>query len=332
MARSPLTLAALATSAVAGLDVTAASRFGSGPLGGFEQSVLVARDGQRLLIRVPRRQDAETRASADLVALRALSTGIRGRLPFTVHSLKGQAPIAGTRAIVYDFLPGTSVALGGLRPGDGLAESIGRAIAAIHSLPTSLVADAGLPVVRPLDILATAASVMDRASATGLVPAGLVARWEHATEDAALWQFAPTVINGALRADSLLHDGDSVTGIVDWYGLSVGDPATDLFWLFGGGVNDAAESVVDAYSQARGSTDRQLKKRAMLYAELEIAKWLLHGTAERSTEIVDDAVGMLHNLVDVVQHDLNRRIDSNTSPVMTVTEVEDMLDRTERSS
>ena len=40
---------------------------------------------------------------------------------------------------------------------------------------------------------------------------------------------------------------------------------------------------------------------------------------------------MLHNLVDVVQHDINRRIDTNTSPVMTVTEVEDMLDRNGRN-
>jgi hypothetical protein len=40
---------------------------------------------------------------------------------------------------------------------------------------------------------------------------------------------------------------------------------------------------------------------------------------------------MLHNLVDVVQHDISRRIDTNTSPVMTVAEVEDMLDRNGRN-
>src|SRR3990170_12309 len=79
MARSPLTLAALATSAVAGLAVTAASRLGSGPSGSFDQAVLDTRDGRRMIIRVPRMQSAETEASADLVALRALSTGIRSR-------------------------------------------------------------------------------------------------------------------------------------------------------------------------------------------------------------------------------------------------------------
>ncbi len=42
-----------------------------------------------------------------------------------------------------------------------------------------------------------------------------------------------------------------------------------------------------------GAGDRALRQRAMFYAELEVAKWLLHGTEQRSTEIVDDAVEML---------------------------------------
>ena len=36
---------------------------------------------------------------------------------------------------------------------------------------------------------------------------------------------------------------------------------------------------------------------------------------------------MLHNLVDIVQHDISRTIDTDTKPVMTVDEVQDMLDR-----
>lgn len=331
MVRSPITLAAVATSAVSGLDVTAASRLGSGPLGSFEQAILDTRDGGRLLIRLPRMKSAETQATTELTALTALSGGIRARLPFAVHSFMGQAAIAGTRAIVYDFIPGTSVALSELSAGDGLSGSIGRALAAIHSLPTGFVADAGLSVVRPLDALAAATTVMEHAGATGLVPAALVDRWEAASEDPGLWQFAPTVVNGSMGADSVLHDGDRVTGIVNWYSLGVGDPARDLFWVLGAPASDAADSVFQAYNTARGSSDRQVKKRAMLYAELEIAKWLLHGTRERSTEIVDDAVGMLHNLVDIVQHDISRTIDTDTRPVMTVDEVEDMLDREART-
>lgn len=330
MARSSLTLAALATSAVAGLDVTAASRIGGAPGASFDQAVLTTGDSGRVVIRVPRMQSAENRSTADLASLAAMSTGIRSRLPFAVPSFLGQTPINGTRAVVVDYLPGEPVRLDSIIAGGALADSIGRALAALHSLPTSFVSDAGLPVVRPLDTLATSVTVMDQASATGLVPAALLDRWESATEDPALWQFAPTVIHGAVSADVVLQTDGRVTGIVDWFALGVGDPARDLFWVLGASGTDAVESVFDAYNQARGQTDRQVKKRAMLYAELEIAKWLLHGTQERSTEIVDDAVEMLHNLVDIVQNDLDRRIDTDTRPVMTVTEVQEMLDRDDR--
>jgi macrolide phosphotransferase len=330
MARSHLTLAALATSAVAGLDVAAASNFGTGSHGDFESALLTGRDGRHWIIRVPTSERAEAEQSADLVALRALSAGVRSRLPFAVSAFAGQTPISGTRAVVYEFIYGSKVALGAIPAGEGLASSIGRAIAAIHTLPTSFVADAGLPVLTPLEILRGTITIMDRASATNLVPASLLGRWERATEDSALWQFAPTVINGALGAESFLSADSDVTGIIGWQSLSVGDPARDLYWLLGARGEYVAETAFDAYNLVRGSSDRQIKQRAMLYAELEIAKWLLHGTQERSTEIVDDAVEMLHGLVDTVQNDLDQTLTHNTMPVMAVDEVEAMLDRNQR--
>jgi hypothetical protein len=69
----------------------------------------------------------------------------------------------------------------------------------------------------------------------------------------------------------------------------------------------------------------------MLYAELELAKWLLHGTDLRSTEIVDDAVAMLSGLVDSVQNDIMNPIGPQTIPTMAVEEVEAMLARSERA-
>ena len=328
MVRSPLTLAALATSVVDGLDVIAASSVGDG--GAFDRAVVNAKDGRQLIIRVPRMKSAETRAAKETVALNALSAGIRSRLPFTAPTVLGTRPYSKTTAVVHDFLPGTPVRLDRLSADDTLTASIGRAFAALHSLPTSFVADAALPVVRPLDTLGDAVAIMDQAAATGLIPAALLDRWETATEDPALWQFAPTVINGSVTAGSVLETAGEVTGLVGWHELSVGDPARDLFWVLGASGPGAADSVFAAYGQARGSSDRQVKKRAMLYAELEIAKWLLHGTQERSTEIVDDAVAMLHNLVDIVQSDSARRIVTDTREVMTVDEVEEMLDRDER--
>ncbi len=326
MARTPLTLAALATAAVAGLDVVATTGTGPATRNDFDSALLTSREGKHLIIRAPRHPRAHAELTAELTALRALSHGIRSRLPFAVTSYVGETPIRGTRAVVFDFVYGTKVALADIDL--GYSASIARAVAAIHALPTSFVMDAGLPVQTAADVLRSSISVMDRATATGLVPAALISRWENATSLAKLWQFQPTVINGSLTADSFLAANDEVTGMLGWSELRIGDPARDLYWLLGAPGALVAETAFDNYYSANGVGDRHIKQRAMLYAELEIAKWLLHGTEVRSTEIVDDAVDMLHGLVDSVNSDVRDPIGPPTAPIMAVHEVEAMLDET----
>jgi aminoglycoside phosphotransferase (APT) family kinase protein len=326
MARSHLTLAALATSAVAGLDVAGTRSYSYGAQGDYDAALLNGRDGRELIIRVPTTQAAETEQSADLVSLRALSAGIRGRLPFDVPHFVGQAPVGSTRAVVYDFLPGGKVTVDDIPEGqEGLAGSIGRAIAAIHSLPAGFVGDAGLPVLTAAQCRVSAVSVIDSAAATGLLPAALRERWREATDDDAVWQFQPVVINGALSVDSFLITDGRVVGILGWSALRVGDPARDLHWLLGMS-GAAAESALSAYGAARQvTTDRQFTRRAMLYAELEIARWLLHGREFHDQSIVDDAVSMLDALVDSVHSDSAAPLSQATGPIMAITDVEAML-------
>ena len=322
--RSPLTLAALATAAVPGLDVASAAPLG-GTGGEVDSALLGARDGRTLVMRVPRTPAAESEQSADLVAIRALSDGVRARLPFGVPRMLGQTPIDGTRAIVSEFVDGTPLRLAAMTP--GLAASVGRAVAAIHALPTSVVADVGLPQLRAIDVMREAVTTLDRAAATGLVPAALLQRWERAADDSGLWQFTPTVVNGSLGASSFLAVGDSVTGLLGWARLHVGDPARDLFWLLGADDPELPEIAFDAYHQARGVHDRDIARRATFAAELELARWLLHGADRRSTEIVDDAVGMLHALLDRVSSDLVHPLASEPAAAVGMAEVDDLLER-----
>jgi macrolide phosphotransferase len=329
MARSHFTLAALATSAVAELDVVGAQAFGSMGHGDFDAALLTGRDGRHWIVRIPRSEKAEAEQSADLVALRALSTGVRTRLPFAVSSFAGQTPVSGTRAVVYEFVYGTKISLGQITP--GLAASIGQAIAAIHALPTSFVVDAGLSAHSAVDGHRAAITLMERAIGTGLVPVALKLRWEHAAGESALWQYSPTVINGSLGSDSVLAASDDVTGILNWHGLRVGDPALDLQWLLGCTQSGATDAAFDAYGAARGQIDRQLRQRATLLAELEVARWLLHGTEVRSTEIVDDAVEMLSALTDDAQTSLTNTVSNETMSLST-SELDALLDRSERAA
>lgn len=332
MARSHLTLAALANSAVEGLDVAAAAPFSTGSGNDFDSALVTGRNGKHWIIRVPRNTSAENLQSADLVALRALSAGVRTRLPFAVTSYAGQVPVGQTRGIVYEFVYGNKVPMRSYTTGPGsLSASIGSAIAAIHSLPTSFVADAGLPVHTASDSLRACVSIIDRGAATKLVPAALLERWRDATEDSKLWQFQPTVVNGSLVADSFLSAGDAVTGVLGWQDIKVGDPATDLQWLLGPRDDTIIGSAFGAYADARGIGDRQLKQRATFYAELSVAKWLLHGTEVRSTEIVDDAGEMLTSLLDDIRNDVMNPISANTLPTMAVDEVETMLRKNNRA-
>lgn len=330
MARSHLTLAALATTAVAGLDVVGAAPFGSAGRGDFDAAVITARDGQHWIVRVPRSERAEQQQSADLVALRALSQGVRARLPFEVTTFAGQTPVDGTRAVVSRFVAGTPVTLAGIDL--ALATSIGEAIAAVHALPTSLVTDAGLPAQSAIDAHRTTLAFVDRAAATGLVPAALLNRWEQAGEDAGLWQFTPTVVNGDLGASSFLASSGDVTGVLGWHQLRVADPARDLYWVLATRRDGIADAVFDAYARVRGSVDRRLRQRATLHSELEVARWLLHGTEQRDTAIVDDAVQMLSRLVDERLIDARESISPPTLPILAVDEVEALLDRAERVS
>lgn len=279
-------------------------------------------------MRVPRTQAAERDQSADLVALRALTEGIRQRLPFEIPTYLGQAPIGPTRGIVYTFVQGAQLTGEALTSDAQLAASVGRAIAAVHNLPTSLATDAGLPNDSAAQERLKIVELVNAAAATGHVPAALVSRWEAALDDDKLWQFVPTVINGELAPDSFLVVGERVNGVLGWASLAVGDPAHDIHWLLSA-RGTFAELALSSYVAARGGvTEDVLPRRALLYGELELARWLLHGTASRDDGIVNDAISLLDGLVSSVFDDAVPSISNETGPIMTMTEVESMLDRT----
>lgn len=328
MARPAFTLAALATAALPGLEVASVRPRTTGQSGDFDSAEITSIDGRHLIVRVPRTQSAETDQSADLVALRALTEGVRQRLPFAVPNYVGQAPIGPTRGIVYDFIPGAQLTGEALTSDAELAASVGRAIAAIHTLPTSLVSEAGLPTVSASQARLEIVELINRAAATGHVPVALVKRWEEAVEDDRMWQFVATVINGELAPDSFLVLETRVNGLLGWSALQVGDPARDIHWLLAA-RGAFAELALQSYVAARGGlTEDLLPRRALLYGELELARWLLHGVDTRDAAIVDDAVALLDQLVSSVHAHAAPTITNETGPIMTMADVETLLQST----
>lgn len=306
MARSPLTLAASVTSALPRVGVVGVGVLTEGAAGRYDAALAELDDGRRVVVRAPADADAGGELAAEARALRALTPGVRGLLPFRAPELLGETGLGAARAVVVDFLPGYRVDAAHLPSGRGAATSIGEALAALHSLPLSIVRTEGLPVRTPQQVRDDVARLIDRAEATRAAPAALVERWRRAVTADELWRFeSAVVLGGAGAASFLFEDVDAVprvTGVLEWHGLSVGDPATDLQWL--AAAPAAADDVHAAYvAHSDRAPDQLVRSRARLYAELEFAKWLVHGHEAGRGDIVDDAVRLLDSLAAGVRGD-----------------------------
>ncbi|GAA1849410.1 phosphotransferase [Microbacterium koreense] len=306
MARSPLTLAASVTSALPRVGVVGVAALTEGQAGRFDAAVADLDDGRRVVIRVAANDEADAELTAEVRALRALTPGVRALLPFRAPDVLGETGLAGARATVVDHLPGYRVDPAHVPEGPGVATSLGAALAAVHSLPVSVVRAEGLPARTPAQVRDDARRIVARAEATGHLPATLSERWGRIIASDALWRFeSAVVLDGATASSFFFEDVDDapqVTGLLEWHGLSVGDPATDLQWL--ASAPAAADDVYAAYLDAGDrAPDAFVRERGRFYAELEFAKWLIHGHEAGNDEVVADAVDLLTALASGVTSD-----------------------------
>jgi aminoglycoside phosphotransferase (APT) family kinase protein len=140
------------------------------------------------------------------------------------------------------------------------------------------------------------------------------------------------VVHGSLTAEAVLTAprgaaDERVVGLLAWSDLQVADPARDLAWALALPAPGAASTVFAAYHAARhGGADRELRQRATLYAELELARWLLYGVDLDQAEVVADAGRMLASLERRVVDDTAGSLAHEQLPPLSVGEVERMLD------
>jgi len=297
MASTPFTLAALATLAIPGLEVRSAREHTYGDADELIAAVLQTNQGD-LIVRVPRDEPAEQILGGELISLSALTQGARSLLPFEAPTILGQTKAGSTRAVVSTFLAGNKISSEKISAEALILSSIATSLRAIHALPISVVADAGLPVRSAVEARENAARLIRRAQDTRFVPASVIARWESVLDDDRVWEFEPTVTHGNMSSEQLLIQNEHVTGVLGWSSLSVDDPATDLAWLCAAG-EATFDSALTHYKQEREvSSPEAFRARAFFSHELEVAKWLLHGFDSHDQSVIDDAVQMFDNLVD----------------------------------
>ena len=307
MARSPLILAASATTALPGAAFSNVSALTENAAGRFDAALARTADGREVVIRMPAGEEAAPDLAAESRALHALTAGVRALLPFAVPEVIGESGSGTQRVLIVDRIAGYRIDPAHLPKGPGYAPAIGGALAAVHALPVSIVRTDGLPVRSPEQVRDDVKRLLDRADATGRVSDDLMLRWRRALDVDDLWRFESAVVLGGATSSSILLADDEdeiphVVGILDWAGLSVGDPAVDLRWLASAPL--AADDVHAGYAAAGDrSPDPLLRERARLYAELEFARWLVHGHDAGETDVVADAVALLDALADGVRGD-----------------------------
>lgn len=297
MSRSPLTLAALATAAVPGLDARSARAVPSSD--DYDVAVVVDGEEREWTVRAPRTAAAGAALEAEAALLDALdmyrSSGV---LSFAVPRISGSALLPeGGRAVVHPVIDGLPVEVDALPSGPGLAADLGRVLGSIHELPRAVVENAGLPVYAADEYRARRLAEVDEAAGTGRVPPALLRRWEKALEDVSLWHFHPVTVHGDLGPDQVLASCGRVVAITDWAEAKVADPADDLAWLLVSAPPESIDSIMEAYQLRRTElSDPFLTRRALLVGELALARWLLHGVRAGLPDVVADAVGMLRDL------------------------------------
>jgi macrolide phosphotransferase len=307
MSHHTLMLAAHASAAVPDMHLV---RTTPAEFPGAEAAIAWDGDGAQWLIELPISDEAESKQRDRISGAQAIGDGLRARLPFAAPRIIGTTLVEGRTLSVGAFLPGGRIRLDRLSP--DVAEAIGLAIAGLHEIPASTLYDQGRPVRSAIDSMRKATTIVDRAAQTTLLPKALLRRWEAAYEDQGLWQFEPTIIHGALHLGAFLVEGSQVVGVTGWRELSVGDPAKDLAWMTTPHMSARVEAGRTSYLDARSASDQRLFQRARLWAELDIARWLLHGIDTRNEKIVDDATRLISELHDRITGDLDSTL---TEPI-----------------
>lgn len=325
MPRSHLTLAALVVAALPDFDPVSSQPLSTRQHGEFDSACVRNADGRAIVVRVPTSEAAATDLSMQVSVLSAMTAGVRSLMPFEVPTVVGRAMTADAPVAIFDYIDGNIIAMSDFNKNIGLATTIGRSIAYIHQVPYLFAQEAGVPVFSTSETQRQSAALVDRGRATGLLPATLAERWRKAVEDDTLWQFTPSLVHGSLGVDRFLLGSDSVSGVLGWGATRVGDPAWDLHWIINLDLTTASEAFA-AYDEVRlSATDPKVRQRAVLYSELELVRWLLHGVENNRQDIVDDAVAMMDRLIDTVRDEGVNTVGQATAPVLSVAEVENLL-------
>ena len=227
---------------------------------GWDSVVLDVDD--QWIVRLPRREEVREWMRRESLLLPELASA----LPVPVPRFEVFEDSNDMFFVAYRKLPGKPLC----DPPVSLAPELGRFLAALHTFRPSIEAPQRCdPIDRFLrDVLP------------------LLERNERRRAEAMFRERVPAAEMALLHADlgpaHILHEGSSVTGVIDWSDASFGDPALDFAWLLHGTSEAFAEELLGAYA----NPDAGLRERARFYHRLGPWHEVLYGLEHDRPELV----------------------------------------------
>ena len=295
MASSPLILAALAKAALPDAKFKQAKALPREAGEPVNSAILTDTDGIQYVVREARGPKGNLKLATETQCIRAVKSA--GILPFRVPNLVSDSTtVDGHTLQISEFVYGSVLALDSLRATDPELRNLGSAIGAIHGLSVDKIRQSGVPEFSATQVREARIFEMDRAAATGRIPASLLQRWESALEDLDLFRFQPVVVHGNLVTGSVLELEGDVSGVVNWSNLHIGDAAEDFVTFAANLDQEPLDAVKFAYFERRDDADANLAQRATLYSELAVATYLVNSLAAGRADDVEWAVSELETI------------------------------------
>ena len=226
-------------------------------------SLVLEVDGQ-WLIRVPRRPEVREWMRREARLLPELGPA----LPVPVPRFEVVEDTDDVFFVAYRKLPGKPLG----DPPVAVAAELGRFLAALHSFRPSVELPRHRdPIERFRREVLTLLEQDERRRAEAMFEERL------STSETAL-------LHADLGPEHILHEGSSVTGVIDWSDASLGDPALDFAWLLNGTSRAFAVALLDAYSR---ESDAGFRERALFYHRLGPWHEVLYGLQNDRPELVE---------------------------------------------
>lgn len=295
MAKSHLILAALAAEAASGKNFVS-TKTTSDTTPGFDSAVLESDVGRNYQVLVPTSKQSEKEMETELNALKLVSP--LSSTTLAIPEIIGQTTdLDGHSVVVLSFEKSKDIRLGSKNSEP--VQLLSAELARVHSLSITDAQALEIKAFTPTELNSELVAELDKLADSGKVPGVLLSRWERALEDIGLWRYRPTVIHGSIGSDNVGIAGDKL--VLRGFGsMRVSDPAEDFAWIAGGSTEDVLNSCFAQYAEIRDA-DENMVKRAILYSEIELARWLSYCIESGDHRSAEAASADIENLAEDAQ-------------------------------